>query len=134
MLSYGDYTPPSPHGHHYHLVIASAPTHSTTSSLCVFQISNGGQREEATATVSEWTPAAEPRYLDNRYVAPHAPSLSTTARRGEQQQQQQQQATRVSDYSSLYSPPTNLAVSKFAGFALEWKRQGKRETWCYYNS
>eukprot|EP00904_Undaria_pinnatifida_P004050 jgi/Undpi1/13646/HiC_scaffold_9.g03300.m1 len=68
-------------------------------------------REEATATVSEWTPAAEPRYLDNRYVAPHAPSLSTTARRGEQQQQQQQQATRVSDYSSLYSPPTNLAVS-----------------------
>ena len=69
-----------------------------------------GQHEEVTATVSEWTPAAEPRYLDSRYVAPHAPSLSTVAR-GDEQQQQQQEATRVSDYSSLYSPPTNLAVS-----------------------
>lgn len=74
------------------------------------------QREEPVATVSSWTPAAEPRYVET-IVAPPTPSEVAAAQtRGElpqrqEREQEQQQATRVSDFSSLYSATPHRAVS-----------------------
>ncbi|CAM9934349.1 unnamed protein product [Ectocarpus fasciculatus] len=82
------------------------------------------RREEPVATVSTWMPMAEHRYVETHIAPPTASDVAAARARGElpqllqegqeqeggqqqqqqqQQQEQQAQATRVSDFSSLYS-------------------------------
>lgn len=73
------------------------------------------------ATVSSWTPVAEPRYVETVVGPPTPAEVAAAQARGELpqlqeqeqgQEQQQQQATRVSDFSSLYSAAPHRGVSK----------------------
>eukprot|EP00903_Cladosiphon_okamuranus_P015008 g13887.t1 len=73
--------------------------------------------EEPIASVSSWTPAAEPRYVETVVAPPTPAEVAAAQARGEmprpqqeeeqeqreREQQQQQQTTRVSDLSSLYT-------------------------------
>ncbi|CBJ30226.1 expressed unknown protein [Ectocarpus siliculosus] len=75
------------------------------------------RREEPVATVSTWMPMAEHRYVETHVAPPTASDVAAARARGElpqllqegqeqeggQLQEQQAQATRVSDFSSLYS-------------------------------
>ncbi|CAM9574700.1 unnamed protein product [Ectocarpus sp. 12 AP-2014] len=75
------------------------------------------RREEPVATVSTWIPMAEHRYVETHVAPPTASDVAAARARGElpqlveegqeqeggQQQERQAQATRVSDFSSLYS-------------------------------
>ncbi|CAM9819582.1 unnamed protein product [Ectocarpus sp. 12 AP-2014] len=75
------------------------------------------RREEPVATVSTWMPMAEHRYVETHVAPPTASDVAAARARGElpqlvqegqeqeggQQQERQAQATRVSDFSSLYS-------------------------------
>ncbi|CAM9635815.1 unnamed protein product [Scytosiphon promiscuus] len=87
------------------------------------------RQEEQIATVSAWTPAAQPRYVET-YVAPPTASVVAAAeargdlpqpqhqqageaeqrRDGGERQQQQRASTRVSDFSNLYSATPHRAI------------------------
>ena len=88
------------------------------------------QREEPVATVSSWTPTAEPRYVETVVAPPTPAEVAAAQARGElpqrrqeqEQEQEQQQATRVSDFSSLYSATPHRGVSEkiLARFDMVW--------------
>eukprot|EP00752_Nemacystus_decipiens_P003213 g2974.t1 len=87
--------------------------------------------EEPVATVSSWTPTAEPRYVETVVAPPTPAEVAAAQARGElpqrrqepeqgqqeqeqeqeQEHQQQQQAARVSDFSSLYSATPHIGES-----------------------